>query len=421
MRVTGYLLLAVSCSGAAGATFGCNERGASSTPFGGAGGSTGGSGGSSTPSAGGTSGAGAATGGTGGGGDDGGAGGGPSSVTPDTGAGGVANVPAGEPYVFVGSTNGMLRAFAMNASDGSLTPAGSIQTPDGLDFVALGPDDRTFFVARNSAIAAYVYDRAAQSFSPGDETATAGAGTFVAVDPTGQRVLVAHYAQGQLSLLPYSTSSGFGALTQLSPGENAHQVRLDSSGRHVYVPCLGSDHIAIYDLDPALGTLSSSQPPTAAALGGPRHLDFHPLAPIAYVLTENSSELHIYDIDAVTGALALRIGDSVYTAEDEEYHWSSDVHVTPDGRFLYATNRDPPEVVSFAIDADGSLARLDAEPLDGVVRAFAMDPAGRHLQVGDEDGKLLALRIDAMTGALSRTASTSNLGNVHTAIVRYLD
>jgi 6-phosphogluconolactonase len=243
-------------------------------------------------------------------------------------------VPSGEPYVFTGSTNGILRAFRMNASDGSDTAAGSIQTPDGLDFVALGPDDRTFFVSRDSAIAAYVYDRAAQSFSPGDDATTAGRGTFAAIDPAGSRVLVAHYSEGQLSLLPYSSGSGFGALTALAPGENAHQVRFDTSGRRVYVPCLGSDYVALYDLDPALGTLSPAQPPTVPALGGPRHMDFHPLSPIAYVLTENSSELHVFDINTATGGLSLRSGDSVYTSEDEEYHWSSDIHVTPDGRFV---------------------------------------------------------------------------------------
>jgi 6-phosphogluconolactonase len=323
--------------------------------------------------------------------------------------------------VFTGSTDGMLRAFVMDASDGSLTPAGSIQTPDGLDFVALAPDDRTFFVARDSSIAAYVYDRAGQSFTTAGSAGTAGGGTFVAVDRAGQHVFVAHYAEGRLSHLPYSASSGFGALTELSPGANAHQARVAASGRHVYVPCLGSDHIAVYDLDPALGTLSPAQPPTAAALGGPRHMDFHPLASIAYVLTENSSELHVYDVDGTSGALALRAGDSVYTSDDEEYHWSSDVHVTPDGRFLYATNRDPAEVVRFEIAADGSLERLGAEPLDGVVRAFAMDPAGRFLQLGDEDGNLLALRIDAASGALTRAASTSNLGNVHTTLLRYLE
>lgn len=421
MRVTGGLMLAISCCSTAGATLGCSERGASSPPFSGAGGGSGGAGSSGAPPASGESGASAAVGGAGGGGGSGASGGGSGVEPPETGAGGSMNLPAGDPYVFVGSTNGMLRAFRMNDSDGSLTPAGSIQTPDGLDFMALGPDVRTFFVSRDDAVATYLYDRASQSFTPGSNATTAGRGTFVTVAPTGQSVFVAHYTEGQLSLLPYSSSSGFGALTALTPGENAHQARIGPGGRHLYVPCLGSDHIAIYDFDPALGTLSPAQPPSATALGGPRHIDFHPLAPIVYVLTEVSSQLHVYDLDTETGALSLRPGDSVYTSEDEEYHWSSDVHVTPDGRFVYATNRDTPEIVIFSIAADGSVERLGAEPLDGVVRAFALDPAGGYLQVGDEDGQLIAFRIDAATGALSRAASTPNLGNVHATILRYLD
>lgn len=415
MRAPCFPLLAVSRFLGVLLALGCNEEGAPRTPVTGAGGSTGGSGaaGVSSLGAGGASGSGGAA------SDGAGAGGRMDPTMPE--AGGPTNEPAGDPYVFAGSTNGMLRAFRMDARDGSLTPAGAIQTPDGLDFIALGPDDRTFFVSRDDAVAAYVYDRAAQSFAAASESSTAGRGTFVAIAPAGQSVFVAHYSEGQLSVLPYASSSGFGALTALTPGENAHQVRIGPSGRRVYVPCLGSDHIAIYDFDPVLGALSPAQPPTAAALGGPRHLDFHPLAPIVYVLTEVSSQLHVYDLDTETGALSLRPGDSVYTAEDEEYHWSSDVHVTPDGRFAYATNRDPSEIVIFAIAADGSLERLRAEPLDGVVRAFAMDPAGRYLQVGDEDGQLIAFRIDATTGALTRTASTSNLGNVHATILRYLD
>jgi 6-phosphogluconolactonase len=419
MRVSGYLMLAVGCWG--WVAFGCDERGASSAPFGGPGGSTGASGGSGATSAGGASGAGAVGGAAGGGAGNAAAAGGSSPEAPDTGTGGGVNAPSGDPYVFAGSTNGMLRAFRMDPSDGSLTAAGSVQTPDGLDFVALAPDDRTFFVSRDDAVVAYVYDRASQSFTAGSQSSTAGRGTFVAVAPSGQSVFVAHYTEGALSVLPFASSSGFGALTTLTPGENAHQVRIAPSGRHVYVPCLGSDHIARYELDTTLGTLSPAQPPTVSALGGPRHMDFHPLAPIVYVLTEVSSQLHVYDLDAQMGALSLRPGDSVYTAEDEEYHWSSDVHVTPDGRFLYATNRDPSEIVIFAIAAGGSLERLGAEPLDGVVRAFAMDPAGRYLQVGDEDGQLLAFRIDTTSGALSRSASTSNLGNVHVTLVRYLD
>src|SRR5687767_11962243 len=83
----------------------------------------------------------------------------------EAGASGAAAL-AGTPLVIVGSTDGMLRAFAMDERDGSVSPAGSVDGPEGLEFIALGPDDRTVFATRDSAITAYVYDPKTQNFSP---------------------------------------------------------------------------------------------------------------------------------------------------------------------------------------------------------------------------------------------------------------
>jgi 6-phosphogluconolactonase len=343
-----------------------------------------------------------------------------SGMTGTGASGGGTAPPKGTPVVMVGSTDGVLRAFTMDDADGSLSPAGSVDGPDGLDFIALGPDDRTVFATRDSAISAYVYDPTSQSFSPRGDGSTAGRGTHVAIDPSGRYVFVAHYDQGVVSLLPFSSAAGFGASTSISPGVKAHQVRIDASGRHVYVPCLGSNHVAEYDFDPAVGTLSPASTPTAPAGGGPRHMDFSPSAPRAYVLAELSSQLHVYDVDSKTGLLSLRAADSVYTSADGQYHWSSDVHVTPDGRHVYATNRQPSEVVRFAVLEGGGLERLGAEPLEGVVRSFAMDPRGRYLQIGGDTGSLVAYRIDPATGGLTRTASTTGLGNVRATIIRYM-
>jgi 6-phosphogluconolactonase len=336
-------------------------------------------------------------------------------------AGGGGGPPlTGTPYVFVGSTNGFLRAFSMDATDGSLDAAGELDTGNNLDFIALGPDDRTVFVSRGSILAAYAYDRDAEGFSLLDETGIPGSGTHVAVDPSGRYVFVAHYNQGELSFLSYSEPGGFGTAQLLEPGENAHQTRLDASGAHVYVPCLGSDTVAQYDFNQTSGALTAAATPSAPASGGPRHLDFHPTLPVAYVLTENGSQLHVYDINASTGALQLRTNGSLGTAADAEDHWSSDVHVSPDGRFVYAVNRDPSEIVRFEIDDDGSLTRLGADALGAVVREFAMDPAGRYIQIGGTDGNLVAYRIDPASGALTRTTTQPGLGSIYATLIRYL-
>src|SRR5688572_26578693 len=121
----------------------------------------------------------------------------------DTSTGTTGGSPSGTPYVFTGSTNGTLRAFVMNPSNGSLEAAGSAETGDGLDFIALGPDQRTLFVSRDNGLAAYTYEPGSETFTAGDTVEMEGGGTYVNVDPTGAYVFVASYNEGLLSFFNY--------------------------------------------------------------------------------------------------------------------------------------------------------------------------------------------------------------------------
>jgi 6-phosphogluconolactonase len=321
----------------------------------------------------------------------------------------------GTPHVFVGSTDGMLRAYVMNEADGSLQEAGT-EDAGSLDFFTVGPDGTTVFVSAGSSVSAYAYDRGDQSFSLIDEASTSGGGTHVTVDPTGGYVFVAHYNEGALSFHSFSSADGFGPEQAFSPGDNAHQARVDASGTHVYVPCLGSNHVAQYSLDG--GSLTALTPATVTAAGGPRHFDFHPSQPVAYVVAELTSEVHVFDVGA-SGLLTPRGGASVFTHADEQYHWSSDIKVTPDGAHLYAVNRDPSEIVLFSIGSDQNATRVSSAALGGPVRSFAMDPKGKYLQVGGDDGVLRSFAIGA-EGSLTPGPQTTNLGNIRNAEIHYL-
>jgi 6-phosphogluconolactonase len=196
-------------------------------------------------------------------------------------------------------------------------------------------------------------------------------------------------------------------------------VRIDGAGTGIYVPCLGSNHVAHYLLDAAAGSLAPAGIPTTTASGGPRHMVFHPSGKAAYVLAELSSRIHVYNVNAATGSLEARPDDTVLTNDDGD-NWSSDIKITPDGKFVYAVNRDPNEIVSFAVQADQSLMRLLALPLTGTVRSFAMDPQGKFLQIGGSDGLLSAYSINQETGALSAGTTVNNLGNIHNTEIHYL-
>lgn len=323
----------------------------------------------------------------------------------------------GVPHVFVGSTDGTLRAYQMDEADGSLLAAGT-EDVGSLDFFTVGPDGATVFVSAGSSVAAYTYDRVGQGFSLIDEATTSGGGTHVTVDPTGAYVFVAHYNEGALSFHSFSVADGFGPEQAFSPGDNAHQARVNASGTRVYVPCLGSNHVAQYALDPGGGSLTALTPATTAASGGPRHMDFHPSEPVVYVLAELSSEVHVFDVDS-SGLLSMRDGSSVFTHQDEQGHWSSDIKVTPNGAHLYAVNRDPSEIVSFSIGTDRNVTRVGSTALGGPVRSFAMDPKGKYLQVGGDDGILRTFSIGA-DGSLTPGQQTTDLGNIRNTEIHYL-
>lgn len=328
----------------------------------------------------------------------------------------------GAAHVFVGITEGQILAYEMSEVDGSLTPAGQVAA-SGLDFVTMHANTMTLFVSGGSAVRAFAYNPETDVFTPGPSASTSGGGTHVAANGSGDAILVAHYSQHGSSFFNFS-GAAFDAESWHASGNNAHQARF--RGDFAYVPCLGGPAVAQYQVSGASGarTLASLDPASLSVGGGPRHLDFHPTESVAYVLSELSSQVHVLDIDEGTGTLTLRPDDSVYTHADEEGHWSSDIKVAPNGKYLYAVNRNngpSSDIVLFTISAtDQTLTRVSATPISGEVRSFGMDPKGKFLQVGSKTGVLQTFVIDDTSGALTSGPSLSDVGTINNTEIHYL-
>lgn len=225
-----------------------------------------------------------------------------------------------------------------------------------------------------------------------------GEGTHADIDRTGRHLFVAGYGTGTLAMVTIEGGGGqFGATRTFRPGTRAHQVRVHPSNRHVYVPCLGSNHVAQYTLDADAGTLTPMTPPTVAAAGGPRHLDFSPDGTRAYVLSETSGQVHVYTVET-NGA--LRPLQTVASQGGS----SSDIHVSPDGKRVYAVFRGANEIGLYNVDAEGKLTFVEKKSTGGShSRSFAIDPAGRFLLIAHANGGgLVRFSIDAGTGKLTQ-------------------
>ena len=185
-----------------------------------------------------------------------------------------------------------------------------------------------------------------------------------------------------------------------------HHCPFDRTGRFIVVPDKGLDKVFIYRLDTARGKLVPANPPDVAARSGaaPRHVDFHPTQPYAYVINELDSTITAYHFDPEKGALRpiqiVTTLPSTYTGDNT----GAEIAVAPSGRFLYGSNRGHDSIALFAIEpSTGLLTSIGWEPTQGrTPRFFGLDPSGSYLHAANQNSDTVVIfRINQMTGKLS--------------------
>ena len=161
-----------------------------------------------------------------------------------------------------------------------------------------------------------------------------------------------------------------------------------------------------YALD-AAGKFSEAPVPSAqmSAGYGPRHLAFHPSKPYVYVLAELTSRVVGYHLDAKQG-MGKQICDvSMIPSDFDQFTKAADIHVTPDGSFLYASNRGHDSLAIFSIDQNnGMLTPVDIMTCGGSwPRAFAIDPSGKYILVANKRSNQISVnKIDYSSGRFNQ-------------------
>jgi 6-phosphogluconolactonase len=199
-------------------------------------------------------------------------------------------------------------------------------------------------------------------------------------------------------------------------GRNAHAILADRSNRFVFVPCLGTDQIFPFALES--GTLRPGKPVQMKAGTGPRHLAFSSDNRFVYVLSELQGSVTTFSLnDGVlteisTTPMVTRLrpgvprGPDAPPRERDKDVWAADIHLTPDGRFLYTSERTSNTLCAFKVDAaSGRLAWLGATPTEKQPRGFAIDPQGKFLVSSGEKSTTVsvhAINGDGSLGAARR-------------------
>jgi len=327
-------------------------------------------------------------------------------VLPDA----AAPIPA---VVYVGSAGGNISTFGFDPATGALTARGD--TPGGTNPSFLSAFDRGLYAVnegQRGQVAAFSLDaRGALTFQNRVGSGGSGPAHLLA---TQRFVIVAHYEDGAVTVMPI-TAAGVGApIDTENPGDNAHQAVLDPAGRFLFVPCLGSDLVAQFAFDPLTGALTANAVPSVASTrnAGPRHLAFHPSARWAYVINESDSTITTYDYDAVNGRLTTKQTVSTLPPRFGGSNTTAEIAVHPNGRFVYGSNRGHDSIAAFTVDANsGELTPLSHTPTGGSSpRSFALAPDGRILLVANQlSATVHALAIDPATGAVTALGKVADV------------
>ncbi|WP_219838083.1 lactonase family protein [Paenibacillus sp. R14(2021)] len=273
---------------------------------------------------------------------------------------------------------------------------------------------------RCGAAAAYRFDPASGILERLNEEITLPATTcHISLDPSRRFAMTASYHGGMISLSPLLDDGRIGPTADIHRHEGssilpaqsqarAHSVIPDRAGRYAVASDLGLDKLFVYRLDLPNKSMRIQSETSIAPGSGPRHFVFHPDLPYGYGINELNSTFTVYAYDAEEGSLSVVQTISTLPDSYEGDNATADIHISPDGKFLYGSNRGHDSLAVCAIDAaTGMITPVEYAPtLGGHPRNFAISPDGRFVLVANRDGNnIVTFSRDAASGKLQPTGS----------------
>ncbi|WP_235949436.1 lactonase family protein [Paenibacillus glycinis] len=273
---------------------------------------------------------------------------------------------------------------------------------------------------RCGGAAAYRFAPASGKLERLNEEITLPATTcHISLDHTRRFALTASYHGGMVGLSPILEDGRIGPAADIHRHEGssvhpaqtqarAHSAIVDRDNRYAVVSDLGLDKVFVYKLDPANAKLTLQSETSIAPGSGPRHFAFHPKLSVGYGINELNSTITVYAYDAEQGRLSVAQTISTLPDSFEGDNATADIHLSPDGKFLYGSNRGHDSLAVYAVDPESGLVEpVEYAPtLGGHPRNFAVSPDGRFVLVANRDGNnVVTFSRDAVTGKLLPTGS----------------
>lgn len=325
---------------------------------------------------------------------------------------------------------------SINSETGELTDLGLMAETNNPSYVAIAEDGDMLYTLytvnekREGGVSAFSWNDEAGRFTLKAETQGVGfSPCHITLGPDGKLIAVANYMSSDVQLFSREESANLALLSakkhegkgphSRQEAPHPHWVGWSPDGKYVYTVDLGLDQVIKYTVN---GTELSEGKPAVTLQGGdgPRHMAFHGTKNFAYLLNELSNTVVVLNYDPATGALTESQRVATLDPNFTEHSQAAAIKISPDQRFVYASNRGAHTIAVFAIGEMGQLTYVHEHSVEGEwPRDFTITEAGDFVIVANEhSSNLVVLARDQSTGKLS---STGHNMPVHrpTAVVKF--
>jgi 6-phosphogluconolactonase len=339
-------------------------------------------------------------------------------------------------FVYVSNAqDGNIDAYVLDMSSGALAPIGKTEAGKLVMPMAVSPSKKHLYAVVRSQpvrVLTYAIDPATGALSQKASAPLPDSMPYVSTDKTGRFLFTASYGGDKIAVSPIGENGlvEAEAIQVIPTGRNAHSILPDPSNKFVYAATLGANQVLQFTFDSKTGKLTANDPPSISpeAGHGPRHLAFSSDNKNLYVLNELSGHITQYAIDAGKGTLSIVDSISSVPAEaglawgvaqapvgatpapaaappkDEKPKvWAADIQITPNGKFLYTTERTTNKIALFTVaPGTGKLTYVTNFATEAQPRGIRIDPTGQYLVAsGEKSDRISVYKIDQGSGKLS--------------------
>jgi 6-phosphogluconolactonase len=332
---------------------------------------------------------------------------------------------------YTGSGSNGIYVYKFDAATGNIDATSSINV-DNPSYIAISNNGKNVYsVTENGGenpgeISAFSFNNKLGKLTFLNKKSTMGDHPcYVAVDAKNKWVAAANYSGGSLTIKGLNKNGsindifqkiqhqGTGPVSSRQEKPHVHSVTFSPDEKYLVAADLGTDKVTAYPFTNKKRSPLDTENPvviTTAPGAGPRHIAFHPSQSLVYIMEELSGTVSVYNFGAgKTGLLQTIISDTISPLPDRG---SADIHFSPDGNFLYTSNRgNANNLTIYAVNEDGTLTTKGYQSVQGEgPRNFIIDPTGNYLLVANQKtNNIVVFKRDISTGLLTSTGKTISI------------